>query len=101
MIDYNPCQGCDFFNKPYWSIVSPCANCHKRITSGFVTTTITNVPSIEYAPVRHGRWIHTDLAAHWYGKDECSECTYHEKDRRDLSHLNYCPNCGCKMSKEE
>lgn len=51
--------------------------------------------------VRYGRWIHTDLAAHWHGKDECSECTYHEKDRGDLSHLNFCPNCGCKMSKEE
>ena len=46
---------------------------------------------------RHGRWIHTDLAAHWYGKDECSECTYHEHDRRDLSHFNFCPNCGAKM----
>lgn len=45
----------------------------------------------------HGRWIHTDLASHWYGKDECSECTYHEHDRSDLSHFRYCPNCGAKM----
>lgn len=56
--------------------------------------------ALNAGPVRYGRWIHTDLAAHWHGKDECSECTYHEKDRNDLSHLNYCPNCGCKMSKE-
>lgn len=62
---------------------------------------IDNAPTIEAEPVRYGRWIHTDLAAHWHGKDECSECTYHEKDRSDLSHLNFCPNCGCKMSKEE
>ena len=62
---------------------------------------IRKIPAADVAPVRHGRWIHTDLAKHWYGKDECSECTYHEKDRSDLSHLNYCPNCGCKMSKEE
>ena len=54
-------------------------------------------PSADVAPVRHGRWVHTDLAAHWYGKDECSECTYHEHDRRDLSHFNYCPNCGATM----
>lgn len=52
---------------------------------------------IKISHVRNGRWIHTDLAAHWLGKDECSECTYHEKDRRDLSHFNYCPNCGAKM----
>lgn len=64
---------------------------------GDVIKVIEDAPLIEAEPVRHGRWIHTDLAKHWYGKDECSECTYHEKDRSDLSHLNYCPNCGCKM----
>ena len=51
--------------------------------------------------VMYGRWVHTDLAAHWHGKDECSECAYHEHDRRDLSHFNYCPNCGAKMDLEE
>ena len=56
-----------------------------------------NGDAIEISRVRHGRWMHTDLAAHWYGKDECSECTYHEHDRRDLSHFNFCPNCGAKM----
>lgn len=68
---------------------------------GDVMKVIEDAPLIEAEPVRYGRWIHTDLAAHWHGKDECSECTYHEKDRSDLSHLNFCPNCGCKMSKEE
>lgn len=58
---------------------------------------------LEYAPtadvveVRHGRWVHTDYAMHWHGKDECSECTYHTSDRDDLSHLKYCPNCGARM----
>ncbi len=59
---------------------------------------ILDAPAADVAPVRHGRWIHTDLAAHWLGKDACSECTYHEKDRSDLSHFNYCPNCGAKMN---
>ena len=58
---------------------------------------IEDARAADVAQVRHGRWIHTDLAAHWLGKDECSECTYHEKDRSDLSHNNYCPNCGAKM----
>ena len=58
---------------------------------------IRRMPAADVAPVRHGRWIHTDLAAHWYGKDECNECTYHEHDRKDLSHFNYCPGCGAKM----
>lgn len=54
-------------------------------------------PAADVAPVAHGRWIHTDLASHWYGKDECSECTYHEQDRSDLSHFRCCPNCGARM----
>ena len=57
-----------------------------------------NGDAIEISRVRHGRWIHTDLAAHWYGKDECSECTYHEHDRRDLSHFNYCPTAAQKWT---
>lgn len=58
---------------------------------------LDDIPTVNVAPVVHGRWIHTDLASHWYGKDECSECTYHEQDRSDLSHFRYCPNCGAKM----
>lgn len=53
--------------------------------------------SADVAEVRHGRWVHTDYAMHWHGKDECSECTYHTSDRDDLSHLKYCPNCGARM----
>lgn len=58
---------------------------------------IQSIPAADVEPVRHGRWIHTDLSARWTGKDECSKCGYHEYDRSDLSHLNYCPNCGAKM----
>lgn len=64
------------------------------------TKVIESLPAADVEPVRHGRWVHTDSAAHWYGKDECSECTYHEHDRSDLSHFRYCPNCGAKMDEE-
>lgn len=60
---------------------------------------IANAPTIEAEPVRHGRWIHTDMAASWKPscKDECGECHYHDKDRRDLSDFIFCPMCGSKM----
>ena len=54
-------------------------------------------PTADVAEVKHGEWKHTDKARYWAGKDECSECTYHYYDRRDLSHFNYCPDCGAKM----
>lgn len=112
MTDYNPCQGCDFFNKPYWSILSPCKNCPKQFTGGFVTTTITNVPSVEYAPVRHGRWVIEKRHAvsrnpymddNYFASATCSECGFciHAETKSfgypDLNTTNYCPNCGAKM----
>lgn len=60
---------------------------------------VKHQPTADVAEVRHGKWVHTDYAMHWHGKDECSECTYHTFDRDDLSHLKYCPNCGAKMDK--
>ena len=58
---------------------------------------INEAPTADVAEVRHGKWVHTDYAMHWHGKDECSECTYHTFDRDDLSHFNFCPNCGARM----
>lgn len=98
MIGYNPCQGCDFFNKPYWSIVNPCENCYKQFTSGFITTIATNVPSVEYAPVRHGRWVmkETMIRSPYAKNAYCSECL----EETSYAH-KYCPNCGAKMDLEE
>ena len=79
---YKPFRGCE--HAMYRKI------CEAEIAIG-------KTQAADVAPVRHGRWVHTDLASHWHGKDECSECTYHEHDRRDLSHFRYCPNCGAKM----
>ena len=50
-----------------------------------------------YRKQSEGEWIHTDKANHWFGKDECNQCHYHDCERIDLSHFNYCPNCGAKM----
>lgn len=42
MNDYNPCVGCEYFNKPYWSVVSPCKSCpHNQHTGRYVMTTTT------------------------------------------------------------
>lgn len=57
---------------------------------------IVKAPAIEAEPVKHGEWV-SRFARRWKGRDQCSECGFHEKDHRDLSHYNYCPNCGAKM----
>ena len=42
MREYDPCMGCQYYNKPYWSIVSPCNSCPRvHGTDSFVTTVTT------------------------------------------------------------
>ena len=55
---------------------------------------LSEIPSVDVAPVRHGRWLlrHVGHGHYW----ECSvchknPCIYVTKD------TNYCPNCGAKM----
>ena len=62
---------------------------------------IKETPTANVKEIKYGEWIHTDKADHWHSKDECSECHYHTYDRIDLSHFNYCPNCGTEMVEKE
>lgn len=92
--------------KGYVCSVEEYTRCKERCCGFYADHLIANGVTVQentaanVTPVRHGRWVHTDLASHWLGKDECSECTYHKKDRSDLSHNNYCPYCGAKMDGE-
>lgn len=46
MQELHPCTGCEYFNKPYRSVVSPCSSCPKiHNTGGYVTTTTTAINS--------------------------------------------------------
>ena len=59
---------------------------------------ISQTPSADVAPVRHGRWIpvpHTGDCCY-----TCSECGF-ERDAYLLDVGNYCPNCGARMNKED
>lgn len=43
------CKGCEYYGKPYWSVVSPCEHCPRTNgTTGYVTTTTVSV--------RTGQW---------------------------------------------
>lgn len=53
---------------------------------------IQNAPTIDAAPVVHGRWVcEPDRIRHWY----CSECGRVEGVTYEW--MKYCPNCGAKM----
>ena len=54
--------------------------------------TIDHLPTIEAAPVVHGRWIPCENGGYY-----CSRC-----DTRVafIIHNKFCPNCGAKMKGE-
>lgn len=64
---------------------------------------VGNLPEADVAPVRHGRWLTTDAYPH---RLYCSVCykTY-AKNAKWVNELelpvNYCPNCGARMGKED
>ena len=62
------------------------------------------ISAADVAPVRHGRWIHTEEQLGWKDVDcmECSACHDSwiiEEDYcfDDMPLWNYCPSCGAKM----
>ena len=61
----------------------------------FALNMVEDVPTLDYAPVRHGEWIKIP------GSDKtCSKCgeEYPTIDHRGfLLTDNFCPNCGAKM----
>jgi hypothetical protein len=51
---------------------------------------INKAPTVDAAPVVHGRWINVDGRQH-----KCSRC--HTVRRTDVARDHYCPNCGAMM----
>ena len=51
---------------------------------------IDEAPTIEAAPVVHGRWKYVEVIGFGY-LSTCSEFGHHDHE------TNYCPNCGARM----
>ena len=86
---------CEFANLQGFCTLTAC--CQRVVYAA--ETIYTDSPMIEYAPVRHGRWI-TDPNG---GLDMfCSECggrTLYDTNGMfgDGIMTKYCPNCGARM----
>ena len=66
--------------------------------------TISNFPTSDVEPVRHGRWISWDEADNFIPsphRHECSVC--HDAAQVLVNGIellsDYCPNCGAKMDR--
>ena len=73
------------------------------IAVGICESHVKDMPTIDAAPVVHGRWIKMTgmMPPEYHGHYECSKCGWHMKGLRNSwtreEELLYCPNCGAKM----
>lgn len=68
-----------------------------RLGALSIKSALDEEPAIEAEPVRHGRWVNSYINFYGHPCHCCSECGF----KASYQDKNYCPNCGCKMSKEE
>lgn len=46
MYEYDPCIGCEYYNKPYWSVISPCNSCPRIYgIDSYIDTTVNVITS--------------------------------------------------------
>ena len=61
-----------------------------KLMFDYLKIIINEQPTIEAAPVVHGRWKYVEVIGFGY-LSTCSECGHHDHE------TNYCPNCGARM----
>ena len=65
---------------------------------------LNQFPAADVAPVRHGKWLHTEIEddEEWGGiwhKWTCDNCGYSVGNNPNGT--NYCPNCGARMDRKD
>lgn len=90
-----------------WAV---CINHPELLSKEDAMHCIDNLPAADVAEVRHGRWERVKNPQ-WpvYSHDKCSVCGWwntknalcYDAGRKPGHSLNFCPNCGAKMSLED
>ena len=86
-----------FVNLDGMMAVSPTGYIH----GDTVADMISDAPTVDALPVRHGKWIYGN-DFHWYTAS-CNKCGYQRRTDIKADGWNqwrYCPNCGARMDAE-
>ena len=79
-------------------------NPHELGENVVTVSDIEAAPAADVAQVVHGRWILLGKNEHDYEtsvEEKCSLCGRYVYRYDTEIQDNYCPNCGCKMDKED
>ena len=60
---------------------------------------IQRVPVADVAPIRHGRWLKSDIPHEKFVCSECGGACWYYDYEGDVARSRYCPNCGAKMDR--
>ena len=84
--------------------LNACNNFEKICVYAHAIKQLEKIPTVDAAPVVHGRWIGSkELVPNKFMDWTCSECGWKYFDD-ELSHdldFNYCPHCGAEMDEQE
>lgn len=64
-----------------------------------VEHTLSDAPTVDAVPVRHGNWKPSENHPPYYTCSECENC-YIDKEWAEDGKWIYCPSCGAKMDEE-
>lgn len=102
----NPCKGCGYINRPSFAI------CVKDIASdalellkeqeAHIVTELEASPTVDAAPVKHGRWVRLDMHK-GMADHKCTSCGMEVYVPTSWGEplYGYCPVCGAKMDLQE
>ena len=62
---------------------------------------VSNAPTIDAVPVRHGKWIKTGRWGRDYQCDQCRNYLDFDGVNAGRGSANFCPNCGAYMRGEK
>ena len=92
MREYDPCMGCEYHNKPYWSVVSPCNSCPRIYNIGGYAT----ITAVEINKNNNDDSTHLPTAKEY---SEAAEKTAFQFTAQWSEPKYQCPKCGGGMCK--
>jgi hypothetical protein len=102
---YDLCKHCEWINKPYWSIVSPCQSCPNNMIGTYHCNTVTTTDgkTLTIHSGKHtGDVFVTGLDTNLPTEEEYRKFAEGTLQQKEWSEPKYiCPECGGGMCRNE
>lgn len=102
---YDLCKHCEWINKPYWSIISPCQSCPNNMIGTYHCNTVTTTDgkTLTIHSGKHtGDVFVTGLDTNLPTEEEYRKFAEGTLQQKEWSEPKYiCPECGGGMCRNE